>query len=353
MTVLFIATILLVFAIGSCFGSFATFVSYRYFAEENQQNQELKQNFLSADSNYSKKNLINIFKDALTSRSICPNCRYQLKLISLIPIFSWFYQKRKCLNCKVFISCRYPIIEVISALLFIAVFIIFLFNNNITITLILDNNWFSYDRNIEKLIKINNWNLWQYWLLFWFALVIAIGDWEHFIIPKSWQIIFLLLVLIIKITILEPSIAVIDKTIFYKITDLVNSQRFVDTLLSAIAYPAFFATIGFLVSYFFAKPAIGIDDIRLLFAIGFFLPIQLIFVFTALSGFFGLITGLIFYLIEKKRMAKLDIENNKHSDQIQENFNFSNCENFVFPFAPALLVSMLLCWFLANYLLLE
>jgi leader peptidase (prepilin peptidase)/N-methyltransferase len=341
------ATILLVFAIGSCFGSFATFVSYRYFAEENQQNQELKQNFLSADSNYSKKNLINILKNALTSRSICPNCHYQLKLINLIPIFSWLYQKRKCVNCKVLISCRYPIIEVISALLFISVFMIFLFNNNTTNALTFDNTWLSYDGNIEKLIKINNWNLWQYWLLFWFALVIAIGDWEHFIIPKSWQIIFLLLVLIVKIAILEPSIAIIDNTIFYKIGSLVSSQKFVDSLLSAIAYPAFFAIIGFLVGHFFAKPAIGIDDIILLFAIGFFLPMQLIFVFTALSGFFGLITGLIFYLIEKKRMAKLeklDLGNNIYYDQMQE--------NFIFPFAPALLFSMFLCWFLANYLLL-
>jgi prepilin signal peptidase PulO-like enzyme (type II secretory pathway) len=345
MIILFIANILLVFAIGSCFGSFATFVSYRYFAEENQQNQELKQNFLSADSNYSRKNLINIVKSALTSRSICPNCHYQLKLINLIPILSWLYQKRKCANCKALISCRYPIIEIISSLLFIAVFIIFLFNNNITSTLIFDNNWLSYNSNIEKLIKINNWKLWQYWLLFWFALVIAIGDWEHFIIPKSWQVIFLLLILIIKITILEQSIAINHETIFYKIKSLVSSQKFIDSVLSAIAYPAFFATLGLLVSYFFAKPAIGIDDIRLLFAIGFFLPMQLIFVFTALSGFFGLITGLIFYLIEKKRMAKLDLDNNKDSNEIQE--------NFVFPFAPALLFSMLLCWFLANYLLLQ
>lgn len=51
-----------------------------------------------------------------TKRSQCVHCKKQLKIIHLIPIFSFLLLKGKCASCKEKISIFYPIIEIISAL---------------------------------------------------------------------------------------------------------------------------------------------------------------------------------------------------------------------------------------------
>lgn len=46
------------------------------------------------------------------SRSKCPHCQTTLSWYQLIPIFSWFFAKGKCLTCHTPISIRYPLIEI-------------------------------------------------------------------------------------------------------------------------------------------------------------------------------------------------------------------------------------------------
>lgn len=54
-------------------------------------------------------------------RSRCPKCRKTLKWFELIPLFSFFLQKKKCRGCKETISFQYPIIEFVSGLIFVFV----------------------------------------------------------------------------------------------------------------------------------------------------------------------------------------------------------------------------------------
>ncbi len=51
-------------------------------------------------------------------RSFCPVCKRQLKWYELIPIFSFIIQRGKCRNCSAKISPIYPIIEMLTGLLF-------------------------------------------------------------------------------------------------------------------------------------------------------------------------------------------------------------------------------------------
>ena len=51
-------------------------------------------------------------------RSFCPVCKQQLKWYELIPIFSFIIQGGKCRNCSAEISPIYPIIEMLTGLLF-------------------------------------------------------------------------------------------------------------------------------------------------------------------------------------------------------------------------------------------
>ncbi|WP_394247635.1 prepilin peptidase [Vibrio profundi] len=54
-------------------------------------------------------------------RSTCPSCKTQLRLIDNIPVFSWLVLRGKCHKCNDSISIRYPAVEVLSALLCLAI----------------------------------------------------------------------------------------------------------------------------------------------------------------------------------------------------------------------------------------
>lgn len=51
-------------------------------------------------------------------RSSCPQCQTQLRAIDNIPILSYILLKGKCFHCKSPISPRYPIVEILSMILF-------------------------------------------------------------------------------------------------------------------------------------------------------------------------------------------------------------------------------------------
>ncbi|MEY4532220.1 MAG: hypothetical protein RLZZ156_2943 [Deinococcota bacterium] len=53
--------------------------------------------------------------------SACPNCSHRLGVLDLIPIFSWAALGGKCRYCRNPISSRYPFIEAVSALGYLAI----------------------------------------------------------------------------------------------------------------------------------------------------------------------------------------------------------------------------------------
>lgn len=54
--------------------------------------------------------------------SNCPACKSRIKWHDNIPIFSWALLRGKCRTCQAKISLRYPFVEAITALLFVATF---------------------------------------------------------------------------------------------------------------------------------------------------------------------------------------------------------------------------------------
>ncbi len=93
----FIMVILFVFLIGLCVGSFLNVVILRAFSDES----------------------------VCFPHSKCPSCQTPLKWYQNIPILSYLFLKGKCAFCKDIISIQYPIVEFITGLLFVAVFIKF------------------------------------------------------------------------------------------------------------------------------------------------------------------------------------------------------------------------------------
>lgn len=55
----------------------------------------------------------------LKGRSICTNCGHKLSWQDLIPVASWLSLKGRCRYCKTRISTQYPLVEIITSVLFI------------------------------------------------------------------------------------------------------------------------------------------------------------------------------------------------------------------------------------------
>ena len=55
--------------------------------------------------------------------SHCPHCNKQLRAVDLVPVFSYLFLRGHCRYCQQTISIRYPLVEVLCALLFMIVYL--------------------------------------------------------------------------------------------------------------------------------------------------------------------------------------------------------------------------------------
>lgn len=58
-------------------------------------------------------------------RSRCPECGHTLSALELVPIFSWVFLRGRCRSCHKAISARYPITEILGAVIFAGIFLRF------------------------------------------------------------------------------------------------------------------------------------------------------------------------------------------------------------------------------------
>ena len=57
----------------------------------------------------------------MVPRSRCPQCNHPIGALEDIPLLSWLWLKGRCRQCKAPISARYPMVELLTALLSVAV----------------------------------------------------------------------------------------------------------------------------------------------------------------------------------------------------------------------------------------
>ncbi len=88
----------ILFVFGLCVGSFLNVIALRYDGEH----------FL--------------FDPAMIGgRSRCPHCSRQLRWFELIPLISFFVQRARCRGCKTRIGFQYPVVELLTGVIFAAV----------------------------------------------------------------------------------------------------------------------------------------------------------------------------------------------------------------------------------------
>jgi leader peptidase (prepilin peptidase) / N-methyltransferase len=94
--------------VGLCLGSFVNALVWRLHEQEALTHQKKKP---------SQQQLEKL--SILRGRSMCPACRHELAPKDLVPVFSWLSLKGKCRYCHKPISWQYPLVEALTAALFV------------------------------------------------------------------------------------------------------------------------------------------------------------------------------------------------------------------------------------------
>ena len=104
-------------------------------------------------------------------RSMCFSCARTLSWYELVPVGSFLIQKGKCRGCKSKISIQYPMVEMITGIIFAAIFLKFQY--------LFWVDTFSFSLTLG-----------YYATLFSLLMVITVYDIKHKVIPDSLSLIF-------------------------------------------------------------------------------------------------------------------------------------------------------------------
>lgn len=172
-------SIIVIFVLGAAIGSFLNVVIYR----------------------------IPEGKSIVTPASHCPHCHTPIKWYHNIPILSWIILGGKCAYCKASIALQYPLVELITALIFVLLYL--------------------------KLGPV--WHLPFVWASFSALLALALIDFKYYAIPDS-------------------------VNFFALVTALIQPDLLHAALYALIAAAGLFI-LGKGVGYLFKKEALGSADV--------------------------------------------------------------------------------------------
>ncbi|MGE3319471.1 MAG: A24 family peptidase [Candidatus Berkiella sp.] len=187
-------------------------------------------------------------------RSHCPKCNHLIGALENIPVLSFLFLKGKCRHCQAPISCRYPLIEILTATLSIVV----VYHFGIT------------------------WQTVAALLFTWSLLVLTIIDLEEQLLPDD-----------ITLPLLWIGLLINTQGLFTSLESAV---------FGAIAGYLFLWSVYWLFKLFTGKEGMGYGDFKLLAMLGAWLGVKALPVIVLLSSVVGLIVGLS--LIALKRLTR-------------------------------------------------
>lgn len=182
--------------------------------------------------------------------SRCPHCLTRLKKRENIPVLGWLRLKGRCAHCKAPISARYPLIEAITGILFLIVFLVFGFS-------------------LQTL---------GYWAFLSWLLALAMIDFDTMTLPNPLTQSGLVLGLVFQ-TIVGFSIGGVTVAIQHLITGIIGAIVGI-WLLDLIAIGA---------SFLLGQEAMGAGDSKLMAMMGAWLGWQALL----LAGFLACVVGSI------------------------------------------------------------
>src|SRR5690348_8244818 len=106
--------VLLLGALGLGLGSFVNALVWRLHEQELAEEEPKHKRAKGKARQLSAKEL-----SIVSGRSMCPDCHHELAPQDLIPVLSWLWLRGKCRYCSKPISWQYPLVELVTAALFI------------------------------------------------------------------------------------------------------------------------------------------------------------------------------------------------------------------------------------------
>ena len=200
-------------------------------------------------------------------RSICMTCNRNLRWYELIPVLSFLIQSGKCRRCASKISHQYPLVELITGIVFALIAYKFL-----------PILYFSYKTYFFFLVF--------YMFIFSLLIVISVYDLRHKIIPDRLVFVFILVSLF---------------SIF------INPSPF-GSLFVLPSYSALIAgpvlALPFALIWLFSKGRLmGLGDGKLVLGIGWLLGLSAGLCMVILSFWIGTIVSLTLMFLSKKKMG--------------------------------------------------
>lgn len=189
--------------------------------------------------------------------SHCPNCHTDILAKDNIPLLSYILLKGRCRNCESKISIRYPVVEFLTGLIYVIIYLI-------------------YDFSIQSLIYI---------ILLSALIIITFIDLNKQIIPDVISL---------------PGIGVGLILSFF-----VPYISFINSALGVLVGGGIILAIGLAGSVIFKKEAMGGGDVKLAAMIGAFLGWKYTIISLFLGFFLGALVGI--FLILSKIKSKEDM----------------------------------------------
>lgn len=224
---------------------------------------------------------------SLSGRSRCQSCGKTLSPIDLFPIFSFLIQKGVCRVCKSKISIQYPIVEFITGVLFLFIFLTYI----------------SIPKVILDFVIIS------------LLIIITVYDLRHGIIPNTFVYTF---------------IGISFFTLFFNI----NTLSYTEPSLMALLSGPILALPIWLLWQLSKGRWIGLGDAKLFLGVGWFLGISAGVAVFALSFWIGALVGLsLIFFIRLMRIKKLNLGVKDLTIKTE------------IPFAPFIILSFLIVYF--------
>jgi leader peptidase (prepilin peptidase)/N-methyltransferase len=210
-------------------------------------------------------------KSPLRGFSHCPRCQTPIKWYDNLPLLSYLLLRGKCRACRQPISFRYPLVELLTALLF---------------------SWAAYqltEWDYPQIIRL----VINLYLLG--ALVITtFVDLEFRIIPDE---------ISIGGIVLAPIVSLLFPALHEPLAFLQFGNVYINSLMTSLAGMIMGGGVVYLIGFFgklvFRKEAMGLGDVKLMCFLGGFLGYEsIIFVFL-LACIIGSVAGIVLWLITK------------------------------------------------------
>jgi leader peptidase (prepilin peptidase)/N-methyltransferase len=184
--------------------------------------------------------------------SHCPKCNSKIKPVDNIPLLSYILLKGRCRNCKSKISIQYPIVELLTGLIYLLIYL-------------------AYGLSVQTLIYI---------ILSSALIIIAFIDLNEEIVPDVISL---------------PGIV-----IGFILSFFVPYISFMNSALGVLVGGGIILIIGMAGSVIFKKEAMGGGDVKLAAMIGAFLGWRYIIISLFLGFFLGALAGIILIMSKIK-----------------------------------------------------